>query len=259
MTVKHYESNPVSLSEDDDKKIRAAERQGLRDQARQRKKRNVEGFAFRNRQAQPFFSPYSRQFNGSQRSWQFSQPFTSSSTNQHFSTTNREFTRGPCRYCGSSGHWWKECPVRLARFHIGCSSSQLPASSTGTVITVPENSFMASLQQEASGALGVHYSASHSGLKARDVNARLEEEFADLLSQDKYCFDSEYQQCLSSRGFEYKQGSAPIVYKDRLKSKVDLWVSIGSSLGFFLSSVSGIAFLLFHGLLELFSVTIGLP
>lgn len=67
-------------------------------------------------------------------------------------------------------------------------------------LTVPENSFMAFLQQEASGALGVHYSASHSGSKARDVNARLEEEFADLLSQDKYCFDSEYEQCLSSRG-----------------------------------------------------------
>lgn len=88
---------------------------------------------------------------------------------------------------------------------------------------------MASLQQEASGALGVHYSASHSGSKAGDVNARVEEEFADLLSQDKYCFDSEYEQCLSSRGFEYKQGSAPIVYKDRLRSKVDFWVSIGSS------------------------------
>ena len=93
-------------------------------------------------------------------------------------------------------------------------------------LTVPENSFMASLQQEASGA---HYSASHSGLKARDVNARLEEEFADLLSQDKYSFDSEYEQCLSSRGFEYKQGSAPIVHKDRLRSKVDFWVNIGSS------------------------------
>ena len=84
LTVKHYESNPVSLSEDDDEKIRAAERQALRDQARQRKNRNVEGFAFRNRQAQLFFSPYARQFNGSQRSWQFSQPSASSSTNQHF-------------------------------------------------------------------------------------------------------------------------------------------------------------------------------
>ena len=88
---------------------------------------------------------------------------------------------------------------------------------------------MASLQQEAFGALGVHHSASHSGSKAGDVNARVEKEFADLLSQDKYCFDSEYEQCLSSRGFEYKQGSAPIVYKDRLRSKVDFWVSIGSS------------------------------
>ena len=49
-------------------------------------------------------------------------------------------------------------------------------------LTVPENSFMAPFEQEASGALGIHYSASHSGLKACDVNARLEEEFADLLS-----------------------------------------------------------------------------
>ena len=133
LTVEHHESNPVSLSEDDDKKIRAAERKALRDQARQRKKCNVEGFAFQNCQAQPFFSPYSRLFNGSQRSWQFLQPFASSSTNQHFSTNNHEFTQGPCRYCGSSGYWWKECPVRLARFHISCSSSQLPVSSTGTV------------------------------------------------------------------------------------------------------------------------------
>ena len=38
LTVKPYESNPVSLSEVDDQKIRAAEWQALRDQARQRKK-----------------------------------------------------------------------------------------------------------------------------------------------------------------------------------------------------------------------------
>ena len=154
----------------------------MRDQARQGKKRNVEGSAFRNRQSQPFFSPYLRQCNGSQRSWQFSQPFASSSS-QHRSTANREFIRGPCRYCGSSSHWWKEWPVRLARFHIGCSSTQLSASSIGTV-NVPENSFMASLQQqEASGALGVQYPASLSGSKTRDVNPRPEEEFAELLSQ----------------------------------------------------------------------------
>ena len=126
-------------------------------------------------------------------------------------------------------------------------------------LTVPENSFMASLQQEASGALGVHYSALHSGSKARDVNARLEEEFADLLSQDKYCLDSEYEQCLSSRGFEYQQGTAPIVYKDRLRSKVDFWVVSVHPLGFFVLSVSGIAFFSSHCLLELFTVTIGLP
>ena len=75
-------------------------------------------------------------------------------------------------------------------------------------LTVTENLFMASLQQEASGALGAQYSASHSGPKMRDVDARLKEKFADLLAKDKYCFDFESEQCLSSRGFEYKQGSA---------------------------------------------------
>ena len=117
---------------------------------------------------------------------------------------------------------------------------------------------MASLRQEASGALGVHYSPSHSGSKERDVNARLEEEFADLLSQDKYCF-SEYEQCLSSRGFEYKQGSAPIVYKDRLWSKVDFWVSIGSSPWVLYIIRFGYRIPFIHCLLELFSVTTGLP
>ena len=42
----------------------------------------------------------------------------------------------------------------------------------------------------------------------RDVDARLKEKFADLLAKDKYCFDFGSEQCLSSRGFEYKQGSA---------------------------------------------------
>ena len=50
LTVKHYKSSPVSLSEDNDKQIHAAERQALRDQAQQRKMR-VEGFEFRNCQS----------------------------------------------------------------------------------------------------------------------------------------------------------------------------------------------------------------
>ena len=162
----------------------------MRDQARQRKKRNVEEFAFRNRQSQPFFTLYSRQFTGSQRSCQFSQPFTSSSsTNQHGSTTNREFTRGPCRYCVLQGNGG-----RSARSVSQGSTSAVHLVSCQSVpqtpLTVSENSFMASLTQEASGALGVQYSASHSGPKMRDVNARLKEEFADLLrTQAKYCFD----------------------------------------------------------------------
>ena len=135
LTVKHYESNPVSLSEDDDKKIRAAERQALRDQARQRKKRNGEGFALRNQLIVKLnlSSPLTQGSSTGASVLGNSRSRSLPLRHQHFSTTNREFTRGLCRYCSSSGHWWKECPVRLARFHIGCSSSQLPASSTGTV------------------------------------------------------------------------------------------------------------------------------
>ena len=81
---------------------------------------------------------------------------------------------------------------------------------------------MASLHQEASGALSVQHSVSSSFPRMRDDNTRLEEEFVDLLAQYKYCFAFlKSEQCLSSRGFECKHGSVPIVYRDRLRIKLD--------------------------------------
>ena len=141
MTVKHYESNPVSLTEDDDKKIHAAERQVLRDQARQRKKRNVEGFAFRNRQAQPFFS-------------------ASVLGNSH----SRPL---PLRQTNTFPQLTANSPEGLVDIAVLQATGGRSARSVSQGFTSPAS---------------IHYSASHSGLKACDVNARLEEEFADLLS-----------------------------------------------------------------------------
>ena len=193
-TVKHYESNPVSLSEDDDKKIRAAKRQALRDQARQRKKRvpksSISTFLLpllKAVQREPAFlailsrSLFLRQTMIPQRTVNSPEGLVDTVVPQ---ATGGRSAQSVSQSSTSAAHLVSCQPV-----------PQAP-------ITLPENSFMASLQQEASGALGVQYSASHSGPKACDVNAHLEEEFADLLAQDKYCFDSESEQCISSRSFE---------------------------------------------------------
>ncbi|XP_068717318.1 uncharacterized protein [Montipora capricornis] len=108
LTVKHYESNAVALDLEDDKRIRAAEREALRVKTRTRPKRqNAERVQGR---YPPFSQPYAlrRHFQSSQ--------FASSTAaiyQQPRDSYNRQ--RGACRFCGSSGHWRRECPVRLAR------------------------------------------------------------------------------------------------------------------------------------------------
>ena len=108
LTVKHYESNAVALDLEDDKRIRAAEREALRVKTRTRGKRqNAERVQGR---YPPFSQPYTLR-----RHFQRSQ-FTSSTApmyQQPKDSYNRQ--RGACRFCGSSEHWWRECPVRLAR------------------------------------------------------------------------------------------------------------------------------------------------
>lgn len=69
---------------------------------------------------------------------------------------------------------------------VSCPSvSQAP-------LPVSENSFTASLQQDASGAFGFQCSTSATasvfGPGAFDVIVQ-EDEFADLLAQDEYCFE----------------------------------------------------------------------
>ena len=108
LTVKHYESNAVALDLEDDKRIRAAEREALRIKTRTRAKRqNAECVQGRH---PPFSQPYN--LRGHFQRKQFASS-TAAMYQQPRDSYNRQ--RGTCRFCGSSGHWWRECPVRLVR------------------------------------------------------------------------------------------------------------------------------------------------
>ena len=109
LTVKHYESNTVALNLEDDQRIRAAEREALRVKTRSRAKRqNAERVQGR---CLLFSQPYSLrgQFQCSQSA------STTVSRYQQQSPDSYNRQRGACRFCSSFGHWWRECPVRLAR------------------------------------------------------------------------------------------------------------------------------------------------
>ena len=109
LTVKHYKSNAVALDLEDDKRIRAAEREALRVKTRTHAKRqNAERVQGR---CSPFSLPYS--LRGQLQRSQFASSTVSRYKQQPPDSYNRQ--RGACRFCGSFGHCWRECPVRLAR------------------------------------------------------------------------------------------------------------------------------------------------
>ena len=123
LTVKQYESVPVSLGEEDSKKIRKAEKEALKIQERQRRKKNVEKFAFRSQR-----STSARGFR------QFGQQWQPNSGQQAQYSHPRDYGhpsyRSSCRYCGSPSHWWRECPVRIGKsnFHMSITSTVPPTS-----------------------------------------------------------------------------------------------------------------------------------
>ena len=126
LTVKHYENNAVALDLEDDKKIRAAEREAVRVRNRTRARRNVERLQGR-------YSPCSQYLGarGQFQRGQFSSP--SSSRQQQQPTDFYSRSRGACRFCGSPGHWWRECPVRLARtFTVGNIATHAAGTSSST-------------------------------------------------------------------------------------------------------------------------------
>ena len=131
LTVKHYESHAVALDLEDDRRIRAAEREAIRDRNRTRLKRIQNAERLQNRN-----SAYSQPFGGR---GQFQRGAFTTSTfirpqQHHPDTFNRG--RGACRFCGSFGHWWRECPVRLARTFPSLGSvAQVPGTSTSTSTT----------------------------------------------------------------------------------------------------------------------------
>ena len=107
LTVKHYENNAVALDLEDDKRIRAAEREAIKDKNRTRVRRGQNAERLQNRHTS-YPQPY-----GARGQFQRGQFTTSTAPRQQPDSYNR--TRGACRFCGSFGHWWRECPVRLAR------------------------------------------------------------------------------------------------------------------------------------------------
>ena len=108
LTVKHYESNAVAIDLEDDKRIRAAEREAQRVKTRTRaKSQNAE-------RVQGTYPPFSRPYT---LRGHFQRSQFASSTAATYQQPRVSYNRqgGACRFCGSSGHWWRECPVRLAR------------------------------------------------------------------------------------------------------------------------------------------------
>ena len=131
LTVKHYESHAVALDLEDDRRIRAAEREAIRDRNRTRLKRIQNAERLQNRN-----SGYSQPFGGR---GQFQRGAFTTSTfirpqQHHPDTFNRG--RGACRFCGSFGHWWRECPVRLVQTFPSLGSvAQVPGTSSTTSTT----------------------------------------------------------------------------------------------------------------------------
>lgn len=127
LTVKHYEASAVALDPEDDKKIRQAEREALRAKYKlQKSKRRPDGFYGRN---DPRSQPHLFSTTPNYRQSAYAQSIV------HRPSLGQQ--RGACRFCGAQGHWWRECPVRLARilpvnYHVGTSTSttsSLPTSS----------------------------------------------------------------------------------------------------------------------------------
>ena len=112
LTVKHYESNPVALNSEDNKKIRAAEKEALRKRGRNKNQRNVDRSQSRGFQ----YSSYAGRFAGQRN------PFRLSNQSSQF--RQHDQPRRSCHFCKNSRHWWRECPVHLSRFiPVGNSSN----------------------------------------------------------------------------------------------------------------------------------------
>ena len=98
LTAKHYESNAVALDLEDNKKIRAAEREAVRDRNRTRARRSAERLQGR-------YLPCTSQYLGARGQFQrgqFSSPPSSRQQQQPADLYSR--SRGACRFCGSPGH-----------------------------------------------------------------------------------------------------------------------------------------------------------
>ncbi|KAJ7380645.1 hypothetical protein OS493_007010 [Desmophyllum pertusum] len=102
-----HELNAVALDLDDDKRFRAAEREAISDRNRTRARRGQNAERLQNRLTVSAWTVLAWAVHN------FNSPQTTATT-----TTTRfpqSCKRGLSFFCGSFGHWWTECPVRLAR------------------------------------------------------------------------------------------------------------------------------------------------
>ena len=125
LTVKHYEASVVALDPEDDKKIRQAEREALREKAKASKSRRQNGLPFaaetrcRRSPTFAFGRSYDRCSSSGFAAWN--------------PTPNTHSSRESCRFFGAYGHWWQECPVRLARNNNG--NTYFPNPQSGSYST----------------------------------------------------------------------------------------------------------------------------
>ncbi|KAJ7351715.1 hypothetical protein OS493_035975, partial [Desmophyllum pertusum] len=108
-------SNAVALDLDDDKRFRAAEREAISDRNRTRARRGQNAERLQNRLAS-YPQPYGAR--GQFQRGQFSAWAVDNFNSPQTTTTTRfpqSCKRGLSFSAVSFGHWWTECPVRLAR------------------------------------------------------------------------------------------------------------------------------------------------
>ena len=223
LTVKRYESHAVALDLEDDRRIRAAEREAIRDRNRTRLKRIQNAERLQNRN-----SAYSQPFGGR---GQFQRGAFTTSTfirpqQHHPDTFNRG--RGACRFCGHLATGGESAlsgslgPSPLLAASPRCLEQApirpLPVNSSAS-------NFLGSLSSDVSEMLRTCDKSQATSKEFEVPENVLSQEFCTLLAMEGKSFDfSFYRQNL----FEYEQGLAVPVVKGRLKAHFQFWVDIGA-------------------------------
>ena len=117
LTVQNYENHSLALDDDDDKRIRKAEKEAIATKTAKSSAR-----AKRGNNSNRFRRP--SDFNAAGSRPNFSGP-----SQPNFKSDGSNL----CNFCGKSGHWWRECWTRKARFHsTGSPAHFFPGQATSS-------------------------------------------------------------------------------------------------------------------------------